>query len=177
MRPRSVPLLTLALVLGPKPLPSQTRNEPPPVAITRTSEGVAFFERIKRLEGRWTAQTRDGVMTNVFRPIAFGSAVLHEEWLRGEQITASVFYLVGSELRADHFCDFKNQLRYTGRPTTDSTVIAFELREAINLDVQPRHFHATTWRFRDATHLSQEWQIVEPGKEPRLVRMDFTRQE
>jgi hypothetical protein len=139
------------------------------------TDGSVFFERLKQLEGRWAAQTRDGEMVNVFRPIAFGSAVLHEEWLKGEQITATVFYLVGTELRADHFCDFKNQLRYVGHPVSDSSVIKFELKEAINLDVQPRHFHSTVWRFGDATHLGQEWEIVEPGKAPRFVRMEFTR--
>jgi hypothetical protein len=139
------------------------------------SDGTALFERIKRLEGEWTAPMSNGLMTNIFRPIAFGSAVLHEEWLKGEQITATIFYLVGSELRADHFCDFKNQLRYAAKPTGDADVIFFELREALNLDVQPRHFRSTTWRLVDSTHLTQDWQIVEPGKEPRVVRMEFTR--
>ncbi len=140
------------------------------------AHGQAFFERLKRLEGRWTAQTKDGEMVNIFRPIAFGSAVQHEEWLKGEQITATIFYMVGSELRADHFCDFKNQLRYVGRLTGDSTAIKFELKEAINLEVQPRHFFSTTWRFDSATALHQEWEIEEPGRERRFVRMDFTRQ-
>src|SRR5262245_13895392 len=64
------------------------------------------FEQIMGLTGEWHAPEGQDVMINIFRPIAFGSAVLHEEWKRGEQLTATVFYMVGSELRADHFCDF-----------------------------------------------------------------------
>src|SRR6185503_6629370 len=76
MRPRSIMLLTLATAWGRTPSLAQTRNdEPAPASVVEastpvrtgrgTGDGAAFFERIKRLEGKWTAQTRDGVMTNV----------------------------------------------------------------------------------------------------------------
>jgi hypothetical protein len=117
----------------------------------------------------------NGTMVNIFRPIAFGSAVLHEEWLDGKQLTATVFYLVGTELHADHFCDLKNQLRYVAAPSDEANVVTFQLQAALNLDAFPRHFGSTTWRFRDSTHLTQDWQIVESGKEVRVVRMEFTR--
>ena len=130
---------------------------------------------IKALAGQWQAQTKDGVMTNVFTPMAFGFSVLHEELLDGKPLTATVFYLVGGELRADHFCDFGNQLRYAAAASSEPMVIRFALREALNLDTHPRHFGSTTWTFRDATHLTQEWEVVEHGKEPRVVRMEFTR--
>jgi hypothetical protein len=45
------------------------------------------------------------------------------------------------------------------------------------LEARPRHFHSTTWHFVDATHLTQDWQIVEHGKEKTVVRMEFTRRE
>jgi hypothetical protein len=75
-------------------------------------DGLTAFERIKGLEGEWEAPlhgTQEGKrMVNTFGVIGEGSAVLHGEWLDGRQLTATVFYLVGSELRADHFCDLKN---------------------------------------------------------------------
>jgi hypothetical protein len=137
--------------------------------------GAAAFEQIKGMTGEWHAPEGGDVMINIFRPIAFGSAVLHEEWKRGEQLTATVFYIVGSELRADHFCDFKNQLRYSVKRSPDGTLV-FEMRDATNLDVQPRHFHSTTWHFVDATHVTQEWHLTGGGKEPKSVRLEFTRQ-
>jgi hypothetical protein len=138
--------------------------------------GTVAFERLKGLVGEWHAPEGNAVMINIFRPIAFGSAILHEEWKNGEQLTATVFYLVGDELRADHFCDFKNQLRYVVTPSADRSVLSFALRDATNLDVQPRHFHSTTWRFVDATHHTQEWHITGGGKEDKMVRLEFTRQ-
>ena len=115
------------------------------------------------------------MMVNTFRVIGEGSAVLHGEWLDGKQLTATVFYLVGSELRADHFCDLKNQPRFGVRSSTDPNVLTFELRDITNLDAHQRHFHSTTWHFLDASHLTQDWQIVENGKDPKMVRMEFTR--
>ena len=150
-----------------------------PVAAPRDSTaargGAAAFERLKALEGEWKAPMSNGTMVDVFRPIGFGSAVLHEEWLDGKQLTATVFYLVGGELHADHFCDLKNQLRYVADPSTDSSVVSFRMRGAQNLDAFPRHFHSTTWRFVDATHMTQDWHVVEKGKELRVVRLEFTR--
>ena len=42
--------------------------------------------------------SHDEVMTDIFRPIGAGTAILHEEWKNGEQLTTTVFYLVGSEV-------------------------------------------------------------------------------
>lgn len=138
--------------------------------------GKVAFEKIKSLAGEWQApQRNDAPMINIFRPMAFGTAMLHEEWKNGEQLTATVFYLVGSELRADHFCDFYNQPRYTVKPSSDPNVLAFEMREATNLDAHPRHFRGTTWHLVDATHHTQDWEIVEPGKPARHAKLEFTR--
>jgi hypothetical protein len=49
------------------------------------------------------------------------------------------------------------------------------MRDITNLDAHPRHFHSTAWHFLDATHITQDWQIAENGKEPKMVRMEFTR--
>jgi ketosteroid isomerase-like protein len=146
-------------------------------ARAQTIPGAAAFERIKGLVGEWRAPEGSDVMINIFRPIAFGSAILHEEWKKGEQLTATVFYMVGSELRADHFCDFKNQLRYVVKPSPDSSALLFELRDATNLDVQPRHFHSATWRFVDATHHTQDWHMTGGDRPPRVARLEFTRQD
>src|SRR5687768_6950380 len=82
------------------------------------ADARAQFEQLKALEGTWDAPLpRNEVMRNIFRPIAFGTAVPHEEWKGGEPLTATVFYLVGSELHADHYCDFGNQLHYVARPS------------------------------------------------------------
>lgn len=141
------------------------------------NDGAAAFARLQSLVGEWAAPMPKGeVMKNVFRPIAFGTALSHEEWKNGEQLTATVFYVVGSELHADHFCDMGNQLHYVAAPAEDAQTIRFVLRDATNLDTHPRHFRSTTWHLADANRLIQDWEIVGPGRDPKVVRMDFKRQ-
>jgi hypothetical protein len=148
-------------------------------ASPEAAPSAAAFEKIRSLEGDWEAPLKgkqEGkVMLNTFRVIGEGSAVVHGEWLDGKQLTTTIFYVVGPELRADHYCDFQNQPRYVVRSSADGSALVFEMRDITNLDTHPRHFHSTTWRFPDTTHLIQDWQIVESGKEPKMVRIEFTR--
>ena len=142
---------------------------PPP------SEGQALLARIQALIGTWDAPTAQGAMTDIFKPFALGTAVLGEEWINGKQITATVFYVVGDELRVDHYCDYLNQPRYTARPSIDPAVIEMEFRDATNLDTHPAHFHSTKWRVVDATHLVQDWYVLGGKKPVGLAHMEFVK--
>lgn len=147
-----------------------------PQAAPPASAAQASFDELKTLFGRWEAPMGKGkTIVDTFQPFAMGSAILAEEWVDGEQITSTVFYLVGSELRADHYCDYLNQPRYVAQPTTDPTVIDFEFREATNLDTHPQHFHATTWHLVDATHMTQDWRVEGGPKGSGKVHLDFVR--
>ena len=136
------------------------------------------LESIKKLSGKWQASLPDGrPIVDVFRPFAYGTAVLGEEWVGGEQVTSTVFYVVGSELRADHYCDLKNQPHYVAKTSADLSVIEFEFRGATNLDTHPTHFHSTKWRLVDASHLIQDWRIEGDPKGPSELHLDFRRTE
>src|SRR5258708_4959367 len=103
-------------------------------ADTPATPGQVAFDNLKKLVGRWEAPMGNNkTLVDTFQPFALGTAILGEEWLDGKQITSTVFYLVGSELRADHYCDYLNQPRYIARTSTDPSVIDFEFREATNL--------------------------------------------
>ena len=116
---------------------------------------VAALEQLKGLEGKWEAHLhgkQEGkVMVNTFHVIGDGSAVVHSEWLDGKQLMMTVFYLAGSELRADHYCDYHNQPRERPEAIDHSRVLAFEMRKITDLEAHPRHFHSTTWHFVDAS--------------------------
>jgi len=140
------------------------------------TDGPAMFEKLKSLVGEWSAPLpKNEVMTDVFRLIGSGSAILHEEWKGGEQLTVTVFYVVGSQLRADHYCDLGNQLRYTAQHSADPNVIALVLQDGSNLDTHPRHFHSTVWRLIDASHHTQDWELMGGNGQSASVRMEFTR--
>lgn len=145
------------------------------VTLKHDADGTAAFEKIKALAGEWQARNGKDLLTEVFRPIAYGTAVVDQQWVNGTENTVTVFYLVDGELRADHFCDYENQPRYAAIATTDSNVVAFELRDITNARAHPKHYHAATWRFIDANHHTQEWRAVENGAETDTVRLEFTR--
>ena len=146
-----------------------------PAETVAPSVGATLLEQVKGLVGTWDAQTHTGVMTGIFKLFAFDTAVLGEEWLNGKQITSTVFYVVNGELRADHYCDYKNQPRYTAVPNIDPAVLDFQFRDATNLDTHPLHFHGTQWRIVDSTHLIQDWFVMGGKKPVSLAHMEFTK--
>ncbi len=145
----------------------------------RSKDAQAKLEAIKKLVGgKWEAPMGGGkTIVDTFQPFALGTAILAEEWVDGQQITSTVFYLVGSELRADHYCDYLNQPRYVAKPSTDASIIDFEFREATNLDTHPKHFHSTTWHLIDATHMTQDWVVEGGAKGHSAFRLEFVRQQ
>jgi hypothetical protein len=145
-------------------------------AVQSAPAAQASFEALKGLFGRWEAPLGDGkTIVDTFQPFAFGTAILAEEWVGGQQVTSTVFYMVGPELRADHYCDYGNQPRYVARPSADPAILELEFREATNLDTHPRHFHATTWHLVDATHMTQDWQVEGGPKGSASVHLEFVR--
>ena len=144
-------------------------------AVAAQADAQSAFAKMRSLVGEWhAALPNHETMIDIFRPIAFGTALLHEEWKNGEQLTATVFYVDNGQLRADHFCDMGNQLRYADE-SKDPQVLQFVLRDASNLQTHPIHFHSTTWRYLDAAHHVQDWEIAVPGKPSKSIRMEFTR--
>jgi hypothetical protein len=140
------------------------------------SYGATAFEKLKTLVGEWDAPLgKNEVMTDIFRPMGSGTAILHEEWKNGEQLTATVFYLVGSELRADHFCDLGNQLHYVAVKSDDPNALSLELRDSTNLDTHPKHFHSVIVHFIDPDHHTQDWELMSPDTGAKNVRLVFTR--
>ena len=98
-------------------------------------EGAAVYESLRSLVGEWQAQLPKGeVMTNVFRPIAFGTALLHEEWKNGEQLTATVFYLVGAGIAGRSFLRHGQSAELHRRcKIGGARVLHFSLREATEI--------------------------------------------
>jgi hypothetical protein len=142
------------------------------------SGGQAAFAALKQLFGKWEApMSGNKTIVDTFQPFAFGTAILAEEWVGDQQITSTVFYMVGSELRADHYCDYGNQPRYAAKPSADPSVVEFEFRDATNLDTHPTHFHSTKWHLVDATHMTQDWDVEGSPKGKGLVHLEFVRKQ
>ena len=162
-------------VEAPKSAPQAAVAEAPAVPVTPAQ---ASFDRLKTLFGRWEAPLGSGkTIVDTFQPFAFGSAILAEEWVGGEQVTSTVFYVVGTELRADHYCDYGNQPRYVAQPSDDPNIIDLAMRDVTNLDTHPRHFHATTWHLVDEMHMTQDWDVEGGPKANGSVHLEFERRD
>lgn len=141
-----------------------------------TGGGAAMFQTVQKLAGRWEGRLPNNkTIVDTFQPFGAGAYMLHEEWVDGKQITASVFYMVGSQLWVDHYCDYLNQPRYTAKASADPSVIDLEFRGATGLDAHPRHFHSTVWHLLDATHMTQLWRVMGGPKGNVTVQIDFVR--
>jgi hypothetical protein len=179
VRAEQAPAGTAALPAHAMDMGDGSPNNPTTSDTARSKEAQAKLEAIKKLVGgKWEAPMSDGkTIVDTFQPFALGTAILAEEWVDGQQITSTVFYIVGSELRADHYCDYLNQPRYVAKPSTDASIIDLEFREATNLDTHPKHFHSTTWHLIDANHMTQDW-VVEGGANGHSAfRLEFVRQQ
>lgn len=114
--------------------------------------------------------------TLAFYEKAFGLKISFVDETRYGELETTVFYMVGGQLWADHFCDYLNEPRYTLHFSSgDSSVVQFQFRSATNLDSHPVHFHSTTWRFVDRDHLIQDWYTSGSTKAVPPIRMEFTR--
>lgn len=135
------------------------------------------FEKMKTLVGDWERVNGKIQLKNSFRLIGDGSALLHIETPEGEQEIVTIFYPVGPDVYADHYCYLKNQPRFVAKPSADPSVIKFEFRGITNLHAQTgdEHMHGTTWRLIDNNHLVQEWHLWKDGKQAKLVRLEFVR--
>jgi hypothetical protein len=172
--PVAAALLTLTACTTPTASIASEEAKPP----LQAAQAQVALDNLKKLVGRWEAPLGNNkTIVDTFQPFAFGSAILAEEWVGGEQITSTVFYMVGSELRADHYCDYLNQPRYVARTSADPSIIDFEFREATNLETHAKHFHSTTWHFIDANHLTQEWHVEGGPKGKGTVLLEFVRKD
>jgi hypothetical protein len=130
----------------------------------------------KLVGGRWEARLPNNkIIVDTFQSFDSGTYVLGEEWVDGKQITSTVFYIVGSQLWADHFCDYGNQPRYRVKPSADPAVVDLQFRDATDLDTHARHFHSTVWRYIDPTHMTQDWEVMGGPKGRTTVHLDFVR--
>jgi hypothetical protein len=177
MRTSTLALVSVAcLALGGWRSPPARAADPQTSAQTDTGGGAAMFQTIQKMVGRWEGRLPNNkTIVDTFQPFGAGAYMLHEEWVDGKQITASVFYRVGSQLWADHFCDYLNQPRYTAKSSGDPAVVDLEFRGATGLDTHPRHFHSTVWHLVDATHMTQVWHVMGGPKGKVTVEIDFVR--
>lgn len=128
-------------------------------------KGTAAFERMKKLVGKWSAESPEmGKMNTEFRLTA-GDSVIEERFAGGTPMEMlSVYHDVNGKLTMTHYCMLRNQPRMKlAKSTPDS--LTFDLVPTPGLNpAKDKHMHSATYTFIDANHFKLDGVAWENGK-------------
>lgn len=128
-------------------------------------KGSSAFERMKTLEGTWSAKSPEmGDMTTEFRLIA-GDSVIEERFAEDTPMEMlSIYHDVDGKLTMTHYCMLRNQPRMRlVKSTSDS--LTFALAPTPGLDpAKDKHMHGATYTFIDADHYQLDGVSWDNGK-------------
>lgn len=131
----------------------------PPAAPAATVDGAAAFERVKKLEGSWKTDGKDGAVQYVaIRLVANGSAVLETTTAadRTSVTSVTVYALEGNELVAtNHGTGGQSKLKASGNA---GDTVKFD---GVTKDAR---VSGLTFVIKDSK-LRQEWQVREGGRD------------
>lgn len=146
-----------------------------PASAQPQSGAAAAFERLKSLQGEWTAKMADGsVASTSFRTTAAGSVVVQMIGEGTEMEMPTMYHLDGDRLIATHYCAAKNQPRMELEAGQNAAVgLKFRFLDVTNLKSPGAgHMRQVAFRFLDDGHVEQEWTYRENGKEtPEVFRL------
>lgn len=128
-------------------------------------KGSAAFERMKSLEGKWSAESpMMGKMNTEFRVIAGGS-VIEERFAEGTPMEMlSIYHDVNGKLVMTHYCMLRNQPKMQlTKSTADSLTFDFVPTPGLNAS-KDKHMHGATYTFLDKNHLRMEGVAWDNGK-------------
>lgn len=149
---------------------------------------VAVFERIKKLEGSWRAQSTKGWGDKeVFHVIARGTAVTAQSAPaeKGAQADGApnapmltVYHLDGDRLMLTHYCEAGNQPRMVANSVDENgRTVHFSFLDATNLpSLSSGHMHSVVMTFVDDNHFSERWSWYQNGKEQWMETVENARE-
>jgi hypothetical protein len=133
-------------------------------ALAQTDAQKAFTT-IKTLPGTWEGDTHMGPVQVTFKVTAGGSAVMSE--ILGKEDMISMFNLDGpGRLLLTHYCAAGNEPRMQASLSPDGKIITFTYVDATNLATpDAAHMHKVVLTMIDDNHHTEEWTLVDHGKE------------
>ena len=151
----------------------------PLVAKVAPTPAQATFERLKTLEGSWTARSTKGWSEELqLKVIAAGSAVLETSVdAHSGDTMASVYHMDSDRLLLTHYCVARNQPRLEATSFEhDGRDVTFTFLDATNLPSRDRgHMDKVVFHFTDENHFSSQWTWFENGQEQWLELIAATR--
>lgn len=145
-------------------------------AVAADGGAAPAFERLKSLAGTWEAKWPDGkIHTDTWSLISAGSVMM--ETLQPEN-AVTMYYLDGRRLMLTHFCMLKNQPRMVAEVSPDGKTLSFNFLDITNLaSPDGKHMHRIVMTLDDADHYTQEWHVLDTGKERPPGVLHYTRRQ
>lgn len=137
------------------------------------------FDTMKSLTGTWVGKDPTGSPMDVtYRVTSGGSALLGElkkSMQGGAEDMISMINLDGDRLLLTHYCTAGNQPRMSATASPDGKTITFTMVDATNLpNPQAMHMGRVVFTFVDPNHHTEDWQILDHGKEM-IGHLEFER--
>lgn len=161
---------------------AQRPAEPPaqtPSKTTSTAAAQETFDRLKKLEGKWTGRSTKGWTEAInFKTIAQGS-VVHESSFDAHpnETMATMYYLDGERLLLTHYCVSKTQPRLQATAIEDGgRKVTFTFLDGGNLPSRDKgHMDKVVISFVDDDHFTSQWTWYQQGQEKWLEEIKYER--
>ncbi|HMV50007.1 MAG TPA: hypothetical protein PLD20_16605 [Blastocatellia bacterium] len=150
-----------------------------PVATKSVAAAKETFDRLKKLEGKWTGRSTKGWTEAItFKTIAQGS-VVHESSFDAHpnETMATMYYLDGERLLLTHYCVSKTQPRLQATAfENDGRKVTFTFLDGGNLSSRDKgHMDKVVLNFVDDDHFTSQWTWYQQGKEQWLEEIKYER--
>ncbi len=134
------------------------------------------FERLRGLDGEWSAVTPEGVATIDYRVAAADSIVVEHLFPGTEHEMMTVYHMDGPDLVATHYCSAGNQPRFKlEQPGESPDRLHFAFNGGSNMAPGDGHIHEGWLRFVDAGHVEAEWAFWKDQKLEHSTTFSMTR--
>ena len=146
-----------------------------------TMDAAAAFERLKTLQGTWTAPKVNGVQATTRFELTAGDTVLVEHYsnpaLPGGGHMLTTYYLDGADLVLTHYCIARTQpVLKAARFDPAAGQVQFEFLRATNLaSPNAGHMRRALYRVESRDRFVTEWEFFENGARKMTETETFTR--
>lgn len=159
-------------------LPAFSSGPDAPASQPAAEDAAAAFARIKKLAGRWQAQSSKGWSDEVtYEVVARGSAVVQRIAFADnpDETMYTVYHLDGDRLLLTHYCEARNQPRLVLAEAGEDR-LAFEFLDATNLPSRNHgHMDRAVFTFLDDDRFSSRWTWFQDGREQWLEEIVYRR--
>jgi hypothetical protein len=131
----------------------------------------AGFEKLKALEGNWVGTNEHAKSSTIsYKLTSNGSAVMETLTSPESGDMVTMYHVNNGKIMMTHYCALNNQPRMQAEDASNPNQISFNYVDGTNMpDANATHMHKLVITFKDSDHFSEEWTLLDKGKEQAMV--------